>query len=258
MGTAEWAGVIPNVVVTAVDGIAGFTTYALTVTLPDTARNMFSIFSDEANAMRFPAALQDVSAAGADIGGVSPVFWDAFPDSQYDSWLSIGLADGLTGGEISNLGVDFSAWDSQRGLEVADGAIFWMVPDNGPRRSEGDVTIGQVTLPTGTAFTATANARGRGSDSAVDADGVVVGDWLASALVWQHGKLGTIGNGGCGVLSTCINNPGSFECSPCPPGYEGEPPDTDCVDVNECEADEPPCHELKDCINLPGNYSCGQ
>ena len=86
---AQWAGVIPNVVVTAVDGIAGFTTYALTLTLPDTARNMF---------------FQDGSASGVDIGGVNPQLWEAFLDSQYDSCLSVGLTEGLTGGEISNQG----------------------------------------------------------------------------------------------------------------------------------------------------------
>jgi hypothetical protein len=296
MGSAEWAGVIPNVAVTAVDGIAGFTTYALTVTLPDTARNIFSIFGDEANAMRFPAAFQDVSAAGADIGGVSPAFWEAFPDSQYDSWLSVGTTEGQNG-KISSIGVNVLAWDFRHGLDVADGAIFWLTPDDGP--SDSEITIGQLTLHTGAEFTATANARGRGNDSVVDPDGVVVGDWLARGLVFTNKERvdsiinivpagtpqrfepytgnGTDGcddvdecavdNGGCDMLTVCINSVGSFTCGQCPKTYTVPVPVhtittpytgdgvQGCLDVDECQ-DDHNCDPLTSCINLEGAFTC--
>jgi hypothetical protein len=200
---------MPTVTVASIDGVAGMTTYRLALSLPSTATNVHSLFGDEANPMVFPTANQDVSAVGADIGGVSPLLLEAFPDSQYDSWLTVGITDGLTGSEISSIGIDFSAW-VDTALEVTDGAVFWMVPNNGP--SGRDIVIAQLTVATGAIFTATANANGRGSETMVDPDtGLATGDWSARGLTFTNGHAdntsGALG-GNCDIdVDECMSSP---------------------------------------------------
>ncbi|GMT10510.1 hypothetical protein PFISCL1PPCAC_1807, partial [Pristionchus fissidentatus] len=53
----------------------------------------------------------------------------------------------------------------------------------------------------------------------------------------------------------CVNLPGTFKCSGCPPGYEGN--GITCVDIDECSLHNP-CSKnpLVRCINTIGSYHC--
>uniref|UniRef100_A0A1I7UVG7 Cubilin n=1 Tax=Caenorhabditis tropicalis TaxID=1561998 RepID=A0A1I7UVG7_9PELO len=52
----------------------------------------------------------------------------------------------------------------------------------------------------------------------------------------------------------CVNLPGSFVCSGCPPGYKKD--GNACVDVNECEGEVKACSPLVKCHNTIGSYYC--
>eukprot|EP01043_Picozoa_sp_COSAG02_P103218 COSAG02_NODE_39234_length_419_cov_1.121875_1_plen_56_part_10 len=56
--------------------------------------------------MRFPAAYQTPDPFGIDTGGVNPAFWAVSAESQYDSWLSVGLTDGDPSNKLSSLGIN--------------------------------------------------------------------------------------------------------------------------------------------------------
>jgi hypothetical protein len=121
--------------------------------------------------MTLPAAFQTAAPFGANIGGINPAFVAIKPEAEFDSWLSVGPADGSAGGKISSIGVDFAAWDEANGLAVDDGAVFWMDPDSGP---SGHAVLAQLTIPDGAALSATMSAQGRSADGAADwqAEGV--------------------------------------------------------------------------------------
>ena len=51
----------------------------------------------------------------------------------------------------------------------------------------------------------------------------------------------------------CKNTDGSFQCE-CPKGYMYSRSSGKCLDINECE-DENPCKNGK-CVNTPGSFKC--
>ena len=61
---------------------------------------------------------------------MAPAFFGIFPDSQFDSWLTIGPTEGEAT-LLSAIGIDWAGDDAaaDEWLHVDDGALFWMDPD---------------------------------------------------------------------------------------------------------------------------------
>jgi len=68
-------------------------------------------------------------------------------------------------------------------------------------------------------------------------------------------------NGGCSRYcsgpQSCFNDPGTFHCGICAPGYTGN--GFNCVDINECATNNGGCSIPGgvQCFNDPGTYHCG-
>ena len=109
--------------VVAVNGIPGYTTVRLSVTLAAEQTNVYALAgsSFQGSPMVFPPAYQVAAPFGADIGGTPPAYWQFTPESQYDSWLTVGLTTGNGGSQLSSIGVDFTAWTETSALTVTDG-----------------------------------------------------------------------------------------------------------------------------------------
>ncbi|KAK3717881.1 hypothetical protein QZH41_014881 [Actinostola sp. cb2023] len=70
----------------------------------------------------------------------------------------------------------------------------------------------------------------------------------------------TDGTALCSQHSLCTNTPGSYRCSPCPPGYTGDP-QIACIFLDYCNINKPrsnPCSLYAECIPLKGgrDYKC--
>jgi hypothetical protein len=66
-----------------------------------------------------------------------------FVGPQFDSWLTVGISTGNVHNDISSIGIDWDHWTDRGDLTAADGAIFWMDPDNGPAINAGETVEGQ-------------------------------------------------------------------------------------------------------------------
>merc|ERR550514_1749422 len=103
-----------------------WTTYQLGLTLSGSANNLFAIYGDAVSPMVLPPAYQDT--AGADIGGVSSDMvsssgrWvnGAFiaGTAAFDSWLTVGIADGDSGGWLNSVGIDWQSWTASAELRT--------------------------------------------------------------------------------------------------------------------------------------------
>ena len=149
--------VAPSVTVTSTQD--GMTTYRLAVTLR-CACNVYSMFGMDGATMSFPPAFQVAAPFGADLMGVSPAFFAFSPQAAIDSWLTVGITEGGSG-EISSVGMGLEAWSGRMGLEVDNGAVFWMDPTAAPAQTFPPITLAQLTVPSGITKTATVNLAGK-------------------------------------------------------------------------------------------------
>ena len=152
-------GIATPVVNTLATALAGYTTYQLFASLDAAvALNLYSVFGTATADLIVPAAYQEATPFGANVGGVNPAFFSVSAGAEFDSWLSVGLSDGDPNGAISSIGIDFAAWTASAPLDVADGAVFWMAPHSAPG---GNVIVAQLSLNAGTTGDVTMGLQGR-------------------------------------------------------------------------------------------------
>jgi len=168
--TAEYA----TASVDSVGSLDGYDTYVLTATLTAAAQNVYSIFGNADFAFSIPAAYQADTPFGANTGGVNPELFAINANSEFDSYLTIGLTDGDSAGALSSIGLDFASWTESAGLATDNGAVFFMAPDDGPSSS---AVVAQLTIPAGTSATAVMGLQGRPAGHTIDDD---VDDWQQS------------------------------------------------------------------------------
>jgi len=159
----------------------GYTTYRLFVDLVGNQQNLFSIAGTVSSPMEFPPAHQEAAPFGANIGGTYPASWPINlygASSEYDSWLTIGITDGNAANQgapfpLMSDDLGFAQWTTTSGLSTTDGAVSYINHDEGPSGSA--IVIAQLTVSTGTSWTARCNLQGKTLNGAV---------WTCEGVEW--------------------------------------------------------------------------
>ncbi len=151
------------------NGINSHTTYQLSLVVQENKniKNIYAIYgnTDDSLTMSFPPVYQSPIYEGQNLGGVSQYMKGIFPDTSFDSWLTIGLTNGDPQGTISSIGIDFTQWDESTSLEVDNGAVFLMNPSIIDLTEQGnEIVIAQITIPTYTSPTIVVNVQGKTID----------------------------------------------------------------------------------------------
>jgi hypothetical protein len=170
----------PNI---ATNGFGNAEVYDLYLTLVGDAISLHTLYGNSTNQLTGPSGVYQDPNIGVDVGGTNPAFWFVFPDSEYDSWLTIGVTDG-TGG-VSTTGLDFTSWNSGGALSatsVATGGLVYL--DDPTTIYSGTVQVGRITVPSGSTFTVKMNAQGKSSDSTGD-------DWYQEDIEFTNGTPST-------------------------------------------------------------------
>jgi hypothetical protein len=146
------------------NGLSGYSTYRLSLIIKNiNVKNIYAIYGDDEESpkpMIIPPAYQSIINFNSNIGGVLPAIINIDPDTQYDSWLTIGITDGNADNEISTVGIDFSTWTETSGIHSTNGAVFTMDPEI--NIVDGDeYIIAQITIPNTRTTQLTLNAQGK-------------------------------------------------------------------------------------------------
>jgi len=85
-----------------------------------------------------------------------------FPETNYDSWLTIGITNGDPTNLISAVGIDFNSWSESNAMDIDNGAVFVMDPSSTDLSEQGtEIIIAQLTVPTQSTSTAVINVQGK-------------------------------------------------------------------------------------------------
>ena len=165
-------GLTGTVLAVAADATRG-NTIRLVVSITGTRSNVYAMSGTSVSPMSFPAGYQVAAPFGVDIGGVNPALFAVLPDSEFDSWLTIGITEGDTAGAMSSIGIVFTTWTATTGFGTSNGAVFYMDPTTGP---SGDVVMAQITsvVASGSAH---ASLQGRATRGGDDWDATVNWSW---------------------------------------------------------------------------------
>ena len=154
------------------NGINGHTTYQLSLVIQKNknVKNIYAIYgnsdSGETETTYFPPVYQSQGYKGQNLGGVTQYMVSMFPDTSFDSWLTIGLTNGDPQGSISSIGIDFTHWDESNSLEIDNGAVFLMDPSTTDLTNQGyEIVIAQITIPTHTTPNVVVSVQGKTIDS---------------------------------------------------------------------------------------------
>ena len=119
------------------------TTYQLGLDLSGAATNIYTVYGEKGYSLGLPAAYQSDAPFGTNVGGIDPGVVAVMPTAAFDSWLTVGVTLGDSGGDLGSIGIDWNAWTQSSGLSCDDCAVFWMSPGSGP---SGSAVIAQVTV----------------------------------------------------------------------------------------------------------------
>ena len=112
--------------------------------------------------MYLPPAYQIDGPFNSDIGGISPSIIQIFPDSFYDSWLTIDITDGDQENKLSIIGIDINEWSSTNSISTSNGAVFLIDPEDSNYKNE--YLLGQITISNYLTDVVTMNIQGRKVD----------------------------------------------------------------------------------------------
>ena len=146
------------------NGLNGYSTYRLSLIVKNSfVKNIYAIYGDDAGnpkPMIIPPAYQSIVNFNSNIGGVLPAILSIDPDSQYDSWLTIGITDGNINNEVSSVGIDFSSWTENTGIHTTNGAVFTMDPEINVVSGD-EYIVAQITIPNTKSVDLTLNVQGK-------------------------------------------------------------------------------------------------
>ena len=113
-------------------------------------RNIFRIYGTKDKPLQVPGGFQVDPPFGTTIGGVHPDFFPLNPDSEFDSWLTVGMTDASNPNAIAaspGLGQAMESWTEDNPFSTEEGSIWWMNLQDGPKLNSGPITIAQITIP---------------------------------------------------------------------------------------------------------------
>ncbi|MDG1780598.1 MAG: hypothetical protein P8H59_06590 [Flavobacteriales bacterium] len=131
------------------DGVTGYTTYRVYANFTNPFDQLIAVYGQDVTPLSITSSgsfYQDVNG-GAYSSNVFSALFGAFPDLEYDSWVTIGTEEGPN--NLQNLNVDAAAFEAGGDLVVNDGSggAWFVFPNDEPAAfpdAMGRVLIAQL------------------------------------------------------------------------------------------------------------------
>jgi hypothetical protein len=141
--------VIASVEIYKENSIEGRNTYRLYLTPSDDIQNIYAIYNtdEEDNLFKIQRSYHVDKPFGSDFKAPSDLLFDFLPETEYDSYITIGYEDEDEDlANLSTIGLDFDQWTETSDLVTDDGMIFAMDPRVENKKINGKIFVGQLTI----------------------------------------------------------------------------------------------------------------
>ena len=204
-------------------GPLGTTTYRLSVNLKDTVdvASVYKIYGSPTSPMSIPAAYQAPPDFGSNFGGTNPALWsvansDVLGYAEFDSFLSVGIADGDPAQALTSAEIDWAGWTASSDLSTT-GSVFWTNAADSLNQASTTwptpILVAQLTVPTGTSAEVTMGVGGCATAGCAGSDG-----WIADGVTFTIGLVcAAVENADASTL-TCTSSTNS-QVTACAAGF---------------------------------------
>ena len=153
----------------------GFTTWRI---YAGTDGEVDAVYGDGANTLtaNSDSGFFNGTGTGATAADNNNAFWSIFPENEWDSMVTIGMTHVGSGGTMSNIGIDFAAFNAGGNI-VTDNGSWYSTPDQpNVLAVDGRVLILQLTIADDDHFYGYISIQGKDADASTNwnADGVPI------------------------------------------------------------------------------------
>jgi len=141
-----------------------YVTYQLFVNLTHKNTTVYAMMGSQATSLVVPPAYQVKPPLGVNMGGVGVDYLKLNNESKYDSWLTVGITGGDSGQQINSVGLSWSDWTSDKGIDDNDCGVFWMNPlkaNQSASYESNPIMLGQLTVQKGYTGNVTFGLKGK-------------------------------------------------------------------------------------------------
>jgi len=127
------------------NGIAGHTTYRI---YAGTDGEVDAVYGDGANTLSVnsDSGFWNGTGTGATAADNNNAFWSIFPSNEFDSMVTIGMTHVNSGGTMSNIGIDFTAFNAGGNISTDNGSWYSTPDQPNVLAVDGRVLIMQLTV----------------------------------------------------------------------------------------------------------------
>ena len=173
------------------NNMAGFTTWRI---YAGTDGEVDAVYGDGANTLTVNSedGFFNATGTGATAMDNNNAFWSIFPSMEWDSMVSIGMTHSTSGGTMSNIGIDFTAFNAGGNIETDNGSWYSTPDQPNVLAVGGRVLIMQLTIADSDHAYGVISLQGKDADASTNWNE----DGLAFDTVPAPGALALLGLAG--------------------------------------------------------------
>ena len=157
------------------NNMAGYTTWRI---YAGTDGEVDAVYGNGANTLTVnsDSGFWNGIGTGATAADNNDAFWAFYPSNEFDSMVTIGMTHTNSGGTMSNIGIDFSAFDAGGNISTDNGSWYSTPDQPNVLAVDGRVLILQLTIADDDHFYGYISIQGKDADASTNwnADGVPI------------------------------------------------------------------------------------